>query len=156
MANSFTAADEVIITDIFARVKKMTVRSVPPGVVAASPHPAIRHISGLVDCAEYLKRMVLPNDVVINPRRGRQLSHRRTALGTLQRSTLHGFAEAKAKSNAMPLVNEQVTQAGHWMHQRAAAQLGIAIQSNVHLAPYTTMRWAAQRNISLPSTPQMR
>ena len=34
-------------------------------VVAASPHPAIRHVGGLVESAEYLAGAVKPGDVVI-------------------------------------------------------------------------------------------
>ena len=65
MANSFTTADEVIITDIFAAREKDDGTISATNVVAASPHPAIRHISGLVDCAEYVADRVQPNDVVI-------------------------------------------------------------------------------------------
>ena len=34
-------------------------------IVAASPHPAIRHIGGLVESAEYLSERVVSGDVII-------------------------------------------------------------------------------------------
>lgn len=65
MANSFTAADEVIVTDIFAAREKDDGTISAAAIVAASPHPAIRHVSGLVECAEYVADRVHHNDVVI-------------------------------------------------------------------------------------------
>lgn len=65
IANSFSAADQVLITDIFAarEVDDGTVKA--DDIVAASPHPAMRHAGGLVDSAEYLAEMVQPGDVVM-------------------------------------------------------------------------------------------
>ena len=56
----------------------------------------------------------------------------------------------------MPLLNEQVTQAGS-LDVSVPAQLGIAIQNNVPLAPYTTMKvgGAAQYFATVNSTDQM-
>jgi UDP-N-acetylmuramate--alanine ligase len=64
-AASFDDADQVIITDIYAA------REIDDGSVsaddlaAASPHPHIRHISGLDVAARYLAAQVQPGDVVI-------------------------------------------------------------------------------------------
>jgi UDP-N-acetylmuramate--alanine ligase len=65
MANSFTTADQVIITDIYASREKDDGSVNAAALVAASPHPAIRHVGGLVESAEYLAEMVQPNDVVL-------------------------------------------------------------------------------------------
>jgi UDP-N-acetylmuramate--alanine ligase len=65
IANSFSAADQVLITNIFAarEVDDGSVKATD--IVAISPHPAMRHIGGLVENAEYLAEMVRPGDVVI-------------------------------------------------------------------------------------------
>jgi UDP-N-acetylmuramate--alanine ligase len=65
MANSFTVADQVIVTNIFAAREKDDGTISAADLVAASPHPAIRHVGGLVESAEYLSEMVQPGDVVI-------------------------------------------------------------------------------------------
>jgi UDP-N-acetylmuramate--alanine ligase len=65
IAHSFTTADEVIITDIYAAREPDDGTISAAAVVAASPHPAIRHIGGLVETAEYLVDSLLPGDVVI-------------------------------------------------------------------------------------------
>lgn len=65
MANSFTAADQVIVTDIFAAREKDDGTINAAALVAASPHPAIRHVGGLVESAEYLAEVVQPGDVVV-------------------------------------------------------------------------------------------
>lgn len=64
-ANSFGTADQVIVTDIFAAREKDDGTVNAAALVAASPHPAIRYISGLVECAEYLADSVKPGDVVV-------------------------------------------------------------------------------------------
>ncbi|MDW8439245.1 MAG: cyanophycin synthetase, partial [Caldilineaceae bacterium] len=62
---SFDAADQVIVTDIYPA------REIDDGsvhareLVAASPHPAIRYIGALEDAAVYLAEQVAPGDVVI-------------------------------------------------------------------------------------------
>ncbi|RIK58634.1 MAG: UDP-N-acetylmuramate--L-alanine ligase [Chloroflexi bacterium] len=65
MAASFAAADQVIVTDIYAarEVDDGTVRAA--AIVAASDHPAIRHIARLEDAADYLAAHVAAGDVVI-------------------------------------------------------------------------------------------
>ena len=65
MAQSFAAADQVIVTDIYAAREQDDGSVSAEAIVAASPHPAIRHISGLVECAEYLGDSVQAGDVVI-------------------------------------------------------------------------------------------
>jgi UDP-N-acetylmuramate--alanine ligase len=65
IARSFTDADQVIVTNIFAAREKDDGTISPAAVVAASPHPAIRHIGDLVESAEYLTDHVEPGDVVI-------------------------------------------------------------------------------------------
>lgn len=65
MAHSFTAADEVVITDIFAAREKDDGSINAAAIAAASPHPAIRHVGGLVEAAEYVGNRVQPGDVVI-------------------------------------------------------------------------------------------
>ncbi len=65
MAQSFSAADQVIVTDIFAAREQNDGTVSSQALVAASPHPAIRHISGLVESAEYLAETVERDDVVI-------------------------------------------------------------------------------------------
>lgn len=65
MGESFDAADQVIVTDIYPA------REVDDGsvhareLVAASPHPAILYIGALEDVAAYLAERVAPGDVVI-------------------------------------------------------------------------------------------
>jgi UDP-N-acetylmuramate--alanine ligase len=65
MAASFGAADDVIIMDIFGarEVDDGTVSAAD--LVAASPHPSIRHLSGVEAIAAYLAQVVAPGDVVI-------------------------------------------------------------------------------------------
>ena len=65
MAKSFAAADEVIVTDIFAAREQDDGTVSAAAIVAASPHPAIRHIGGLVESAEYLSDRVVSGDVII-------------------------------------------------------------------------------------------
>ena len=65
LAHSFDDANEVIVTDIYA-AREIDDGSVSPAtLVAASQHPAIRHISGLAAAAEFLAAQVRPGDVVI-------------------------------------------------------------------------------------------
>ncbi len=65
MGESFQAADEVIVTDIYA-AREQDDGSVTAGeLVGASPHPNIRHISRLEDVAAYLAQVVAPGDLVI-------------------------------------------------------------------------------------------
>jgi UDP-N-acetylmuramate--alanine ligase len=65
MGESFEAADQVIVTDIYAA------REVDDGsvhareLVAASAHPAIHYIGALRDAADYLAAHAAPGDVVI-------------------------------------------------------------------------------------------
>jgi UDP-N-acetylmuramate--alanine ligase len=65
MAQSFSNADQVIVTDIFAAREKDDGSVSSQALVAASSHPAIRHVSGLVESAEYLAESVKRGDVVI-------------------------------------------------------------------------------------------
>jgi len=65
IANSFSAADQVLITDIFAAREADDGSVKAADVVAASPHPAMRHVGGLVESAEYLMGRVQPGDVVM-------------------------------------------------------------------------------------------
>lgn len=65
MGESFEAADQVIVTDIYAA------REVDDGgihardVVAASPHPQIAYVGGLAEAAGQLLRKLQPGDVVV-------------------------------------------------------------------------------------------
>ncbi|MDI9549226.1 MAG: UDP-N-acetylmuramate--L-alanine ligase [Chloroflexota bacterium] len=65
MGDSFDHADQVIVTDIFAarEVDDGSVSSAE--LVAASPHPAIRYIAGLCECADYLAAHTQAGDIVI-------------------------------------------------------------------------------------------
>jgi UDP-N-acetylmuramate--alanine ligase len=65
MANSFGDADQVLVTTIFAAREQDDGTVSAQSVVQASPHPAIHHPGGLVECAEYLANRVLPGDVVL-------------------------------------------------------------------------------------------
>lgn len=65
MGDSFDHADQVIVTDIFAARETNGGSVSSAELVAASSHPAIRHVSGLAECAEYLAGHVQPGDVVI-------------------------------------------------------------------------------------------
>ena len=65
MANSFAAADQVVVTDIYAAREKDDGTVKAADIVAASPHPAICHAGGLVESAEYLAERVQPGDVVV-------------------------------------------------------------------------------------------
>ncbi len=65
MGESFEAADEVIVLDIYAarEVDDGTVSAAE--LVAASPHRSIRHIATIAAAAGYLADHVRPSDVVI-------------------------------------------------------------------------------------------
>lgn len=65
MSESFSDADEVIVTDIYAarEVDDGTVSAAD--LVAASPHPSIRHIAQLAAVADFLAQAVRPGDVVL-------------------------------------------------------------------------------------------
>jgi UDP-N-acetylmuramate--alanine ligase len=65
MGDSFGDADQVIVTDIFAARETNEYRVSSAELVAASPHPAIRHIATLDDAARYLSRHAESGDVVI-------------------------------------------------------------------------------------------
>ncbi len=65
MANSFGVADEVVITDIFAAREQDDGTVHARDIAAASPHPAIRHVGGVADCAAYLSARVTAGDVVL-------------------------------------------------------------------------------------------
>ncbi len=65
MAASFDAADQVIVTDIYAARESDDGSVSAADVVAASSHPAIRHIARLEDAAAYLAAEVAAGDVVI-------------------------------------------------------------------------------------------
>jgi UDP-N-acetylmuramate--alanine ligase len=65
MAHSFAAADEVLISNIYASRERDDGSVRAEDIVAASPHPAIRHAGGLVECAEYLAECVHSGDVVV-------------------------------------------------------------------------------------------
>ena len=65
MAASFTHADRVIVTDIYAAREQDDGTLSAADVVAASSHPGIRHIGGLEAVAAYLAENVAPGDVVI-------------------------------------------------------------------------------------------
>ena len=65
MAASLEEADQVIVTDIYP-AREQDDGSVHAGqIVAASPHPAIRHIPSLEEAARHLARAVETGDVVI-------------------------------------------------------------------------------------------
>lgn len=65
MAHSFPAADHVLVSNIYAAREQDdgTIRA--EDIVAASPHPSIRYVGGLVECAEYLADRVQAEDVVM-------------------------------------------------------------------------------------------
>jgi len=65
MAYSFGGADQVIVTDIYASREVDDGSISAADLVAASSHPAIRHISGLDQAADYLAQHVRPKDVVL-------------------------------------------------------------------------------------------
>lgn len=65
MGESFEEADQVIVLDIYAAREQDDGSVSAAELVAASPHRAIRHISGLAPAAEYLAAQVAPGDVVI-------------------------------------------------------------------------------------------
>ncbi|MCC6453479.1 MAG: UDP-N-acetylmuramate--L-alanine ligase [Caldilineaceae bacterium] len=65
MAHSFSDADQVLVTNIFAAREQDDGSVSAEAVVAASPHPAIRYSGGLVESAESLAEAVQPGDVVI-------------------------------------------------------------------------------------------
>lgn len=65
MADSFEHADAVIVTDIYAARERDDGRVRASEIVAASDHPAIRHISGLQEIVDLLAAQTRPGDVVI-------------------------------------------------------------------------------------------
>lgn len=65
MGESFEAADEVVVLDIYA-AREVDDGSVSAAeLVAASPHPSIRHIALIADAAAYLAAHVAAGDVVL-------------------------------------------------------------------------------------------
>ena len=65
MAHSFSDADQVIVTDIFAAREQDDGTVSPQAIVDASPHHAITHVGGLVGSADYLAAHVQAGDVVV-------------------------------------------------------------------------------------------
>lgn len=65
MGESFGDADRVIVTDIFAARESDDNSVSSAELVAASPHPAIRHIATLDDTADYLATHTESGDIVI-------------------------------------------------------------------------------------------
>lgn len=65
LVQSFGDADQVLVTDIFAARERDTGLIDSARVVAASPHPAIRHTPQLSDAVALLRERVQPGDVVI-------------------------------------------------------------------------------------------
>ncbi len=65
MGESFEAADEVIVLDIYAAREQDDGSVTAAELVAASPHAAIRHIAAIADAAQYLAAHVRSGDVVI-------------------------------------------------------------------------------------------
>jgi UDP-N-acetylmuramate--alanine ligase len=65
MGESFDAADEVIVLDIYA-AREVDDGSVNAGeLVAASPHGSIRHLGAIAEAVDYLAAHVEAGDVVI-------------------------------------------------------------------------------------------
>lgn len=65
MGESFDAADQVIVTDIYPARESDDGSVHARELVAASPHPAMRYIGALEDVVAYLAEQVTPGDVVI-------------------------------------------------------------------------------------------
>ncbi|MBP7964494.1 MAG: UDP-N-acetylmuramate--L-alanine ligase [Caldilineaceae bacterium] len=65
MARSFSDADRVIVTDIYASRETDDGTVSAQDLVAASDHPAIRHVGDLAQAAATLAAEVQPGDVVI-------------------------------------------------------------------------------------------
>lgn len=65
MAASFTHADRVIVTDIYAAREQDDGSVSAAQLVAASDHPAIQHIGALEAVASHLAEQTRPGDVVI-------------------------------------------------------------------------------------------
>ncbi len=65
MGESFEAADEVIVLDIYAAREADDGSVSAAELVAASPHRAIRHIAAIADAAVWLADHVRPGDVVL-------------------------------------------------------------------------------------------
>ena len=64
-AGCFDQADQVIVADIYAARERNDGSVRAAQVVEASQHPAIQHISGLVEIADFLAERVAAGDVVI-------------------------------------------------------------------------------------------
>lgn len=65
MGESFEAADEVIVLDIYAAREVDDGSVTAADLVAASPHRSIRHIAGIAAAAAYLAAQVAAGDVVL-------------------------------------------------------------------------------------------
>lgn len=65
MAASFDAADQVIVSDIYAARESSDGMTNAADIVAAGNHPAMRHIARLEDVAAYLADHAAAGDVVI-------------------------------------------------------------------------------------------
>jgi UDP-N-acetylmuramate--alanine ligase len=64
-AQSFAAADQVIVTDIYAAREADDGSVNAQDVVAASPHPHVQYIGGLATVADYLAEQIRSGDIVV-------------------------------------------------------------------------------------------
>ncbi len=83
---SFGQADEVIVIDIYAAREADDGSVSAAELVAASPHPAIRHIGGLAESGALLGERCAARRCGDYPGRRRRLSGRRAAAGAAQDS----------------------------------------------------------------------
>jgi UDP-N-acetylmuramate--alanine ligase len=65
MGESFAAADEVIVLDIYAAREVDDGSVTAAELVATSPHPSIRHIRAIADAAAYLADHAASGDIVL-------------------------------------------------------------------------------------------
>lgn len=65
MCTSFDAADQVLVTDIYAAREQDDGRISSAALVAASPHLAIQHVPAVSEAAMHLAHVVEPGDVII-------------------------------------------------------------------------------------------
>ena len=84
-AASFGDADRVIVTDIYAAREQDDGSVSAATLVAASDHPQIQHVAGLLEVADYLADQVQPGDVVVTLGAGTSNQIARRLLEQLQK-----------------------------------------------------------------------
>lgn len=163
MGESFDAADEVIVLDIYAA------REVDDGsvnateLVAASPHRSIRHIAELGEAAAWLKLHVAAGDVVLTLgagdgyRVGEQLLAMLRSMDALPDGRRSDGVRSDGVRSDDGRSDEADGVGDRSQRPPLPAALGVEIRQGTSLAPYTSMKVGgpAQYFATVSSTEQM-